>query len=216
VPDLATLKARIATDLRRVDLGADIGYAIADAVAQYQPRRFAFNQTRDNFDTIAGVDFYGARSAGETYITQPNMIPGDVAEIDAVTLTYAGSRWTLDPWSFERGEESAASTTTQGQPRAWSWFGQQLRLYPTPDTAYVMTLSYLRRIPAPTADGDDNAWTTDAEQLIRACAKKILFRDVLRAPMSAAAAEAAEREVLARLRRAARQLSTGSIAGSGM
>lgn len=207
--DLATLKSRIASDLRRSDLTTDIAYAIADAVAEYQGRRFAFNQTRDTFLTVAGTDFY---VSGE----DPEDIPDDIAELDTVSITVSGDTRPVYPASHALLERLISNTTSRGQPSAYAWYQNKLRLYPVPDAAYTITLSYLQKIDAPSSDGDSNAWTTEAETLIRACAKKILCRDVLRNQERAALAEAAEATVFRRLKREARQLETGDLQPSGI
>jgi hypothetical protein len=209
MPDLATLKSRIASDLHRSNLTAVIASAITDAIAEYQGRRFAFNQVRDTFLTVAGQEFYAEG-------TDPDDIPDDIAELDAVTATINGRRCRLDPWSFGEGETFSTMTTSLGQPTRFAWYAQQIRLYPIPDGAYTVTLSYLQRIAAPASDATSNAWTTEAEQLIRAAVKKSICRDYLRDQPGEAAAERAETQAFRRLKREALQLDTGALAPSGI
>lgn len=207
--NLSTLKARIAADLRRNDLTSDIGYAIADAVAEYQGSRFYFNQARDSFTTVAGTEFYESG-------TDPQDIPDDIAEVDSLTVTVNGRVYQMDKWAFGVSEWINSTSTSRGQPTNWAWYAQKVRLYPVPDNAYTVTISYLQKIAAPTADGDENAWTTEAEILIRSCAKKILYRDVLKNPARAAEAEAAEMNAKRRLKRETFQLDSGYLAASGI
>lgn len=209
MPSLAILKSRIATDLHRSDLTTAIASAVSDAIAEYQGRRFHFNQVRDTFVTVAGQEFYAEGS-------DPDDIPDDIAELDAVTATINGRRCKLHPRSFGASEQISTMTTARGQPTHFAWYAQQLRLYPIPDGVYTVTLSYLQRIGVPAADGDSNAWTTEAEQLIRAAAKKALCRDYLRDQEGESAAERAESAALRRLKREALQLDTGALAPSGI
>lgn len=202
---LGSLKARLASDFNRADLTDAIDGAIADAIAEYQSRRFHFNQARDTFETTADTEFYGT-----------DVIPADIAEIDALTVTVDGRRVRLIPWSFSVGEGvNAISSTATGHPLAWSWYAEQIRLYPIPDATYTVTISYLQKIDAPASDGASNAWTGEAERLIRACAAKIIWRDKVRNQAQAAASEAEEMRQLRKLRREANKLDTGCLAGSG-
>ncbi len=182
-----------------------VAYAIADAVAEYKGKRFAFNQARDTFDTTAGTEFYTT-----------SVIPADIGEIDSLTITVNGRRYQLDKWPFGYHERMSNMITSRGQPTAWSWYAQQIRLYPIPDATYTVTISYLQRIDLQALDADSSVWTTQAENLIRACAEKILYRDVIQNPAMYAAAQMAERDAYRRLMREAQQLDSGSLASSGM
>ncbi|MGL4559846.1 MAG: hypothetical protein ACRCV5_20305, partial [Afipia sp.] len=90
----------------------------------------------------------------------------------------------------------------------------QIRLYPIPDAVYTVTLSYLQKIAEPASDGDSNAWTEEAEELIRASAIRRLRRYDLRDYQGAAAAEAEESMHLRRLTKEARMLSVGPLVGA--
>lgn len=208
MPSLSTLKSRIASDLSRSDLTSQIANAIADAVAEYQVRRFWFNQARDTFITVAGTEFYVSGS-------DPEDIPTDIAEIDSLTVTQGTTKYTLDPIGFTAGETLSSNTSSRGRPLFFSWYAQQIRLYPVPDAEYTVTISYLQKIDIPGSDGSSNVWTTEAEALIRAAAKRYLFRDVLRNYQAASAAMEAEAVALRRLKRGSQQLETGSLMPSG-
>lgn len=190
---------RIAREIHRTDLATEVLEAIADSIADYQHVRFAFNQARDTFNTVAGTEYYTTSS-----------IPDDIAEIDALTVRVNGRDVKLPSWPYSVMERVQTTTNSQGQPQAWTWYAQQIRLYPIPDAAYTVTLSYLQKLPAP-ASGASNAWTTTAEQLIRASAKKRLCRDNLMDLQGAATAEAAEGQAFRRLMRESRQLNTGGL-----
>ena len=58
----ATLKARIADDLRRSDLDDQIGNAVLDAVKRWEGERFWFNEKRYRFFTVDGTETYAIPS----------------------------------------------------------------------------------------------------------------------------------------------------------
>lgn len=198
--DLATLKSRIASELHRSDLASTIAYAIGDAVQHYQSKPFVFNQARGTINTVAGTEYYDDLA--------------DIAAIDTISVTVNGRKVVLDAWSYAYMERIASTTSTRSQPWAWSWFGQEIRLYPVPDQVYALTVSYTQKIDVPSPDSASNVWTTEAEELIRHAAKKRICRDTTMDDGGAARAEAAEMEALARLNKNTNQLATGALRGS--
>lgn len=200
---LAILKARVADELNRNDLTNQIGYAVNDAIALYQTRRFRFNQTRATFSTTAGTEFYTT-----------SVIPTDIVEVDSLRITVNGRMVILDKWSYLQMDEIATTTNTRGQPRAWSWYANQIRLYPVPDATYTLTISYLQRIAAPASDTDSNVWTDEAASLIRHSAKRMIYSDVLMNQGDAAACAQSEGLEVRRHQREAEILTTGGLRGS--
>src|ERR1700676_5299494 len=59
---LGDMKARIADELARSDLGSQIATCINDAITVYQPHRLRFSESRDlcQFNTVIGQEFYTA------------------------------------------------------------------------------------------------------------------------------------------------------------
>ena len=198
--DLATLKSRIALDIHRSDLTAQIGYAIADAVTHYQSNPFEFLEAIETFSTVAGTEFYSDLD--------------DIGSIDEVKVTVNGRKVVLEPWTYGYMESISTTTNTQSQPWAWAWYAGQMRLYPVPDAAYTITVSFKKQYGVPSSDNDSNVWTTEAEALIRAAAKKRLYRDVMRDTEGAAMAESAENEALANLTSDTNRLASGPLRGS--
>lgn len=199
---MADLKDRIAREIHRSGMETEIGEAVSDAIKDYQTVRFAFNQTRDTFSTVAGTEFYA-----------DSIIPDDIAEVDSLTITVNGRDVTLPPWPFSVMERIQTTANSRGQPQAWCWYAEQIRLYPVPDAVYTVTVSYLQKLEEP-ASGSSNAWTDEAEQLIRHSAKKRLYRDVLMDANSAVASDGAESNAYRQLMRASRQLQTGGLVPS--
>ncbi len=195
---------RIADESLRTDMTNQIKLCIQDAIAHYEVERFWFNQFRDRtFTTVAGQEFYGAADQGDI----PNVL-----EFDAVTLSVGSTRWPLVKVSYVELEEWNADATIRGQPTHYAYWGQQIRLYPVPDGAYQIRLSGLFKLPLLTADADENAWSKDAEDLIRHRAKSILYSQYLRDDTNAARAAALEAAAHERLSAtAARRLAAGEI-----
>jgi len=84
--------------------------------------------------------------------------------------------------------------SVEGEPRVFAYFKENIRLYPIPDAVYTITLSYIYRLTALSADGDSNAWTTDAEELIRSGAKRRIALNYLESEVVAARFAVMERE----------------------
>lgn len=183
----AVMQARIADELTRSDLTTQIQKAILSAIKHYERVRFYFNASvTDTFSTVADQEYYG--SAANSKI--PNLVM-----IDALTVTSSSIKSRLENWPFEVIEGSQNSDIT-GQPTAFCYYAQQIRLYPIPDAVYTVTGSWLYRLTALSADGDTNAWTTDAEELIRNRASCDLLWRVIDNPERAQYFRMAEMEAL--------------------
>lgn len=196
--------ARVGDESLRPEMNGQVKLCIQDAIAHYEIERFWFNQFRDRtFATVAGQEFYSEPDHGD--------IPS-ILEFDAVTLTVGSARWPLTKAGYVQLEEWNADAAARGQPTHYAYWGQQIRLYPVPDSAYQVRLSGLFKLPALVADGDQNAWTQDAEELIRHRAKFLLYNQYLRDDANAARAAALEAAALARLTATtARRLAAGDI-----
>lgn len=200
MPALSVLKARIASELHRTDLSDDIAYAIADAVAHYKTRRFRFNQARSTFNVTSGTERYGT-----------SVIPSDIVQVDVLSVTVNGRKYVLREWSNETMERIASTTNTYGQPTAWAWYADEIRFYPIPDATYTVTIQYHKSLAVPSADSSSNAWTNEAEELIRNAAMRRLCMGKLRDPEGAQLAGTYEGEALARLLKEARMVDTGTL-----
>jgi hypothetical protein len=196
VADLAALKTKIASEIDRDDMTTEIAAAISTSIAYYRSSRFEFNELQASFSTVAQQ---------ESYTT--SVIPTDVGQIDSLRITVNGRLVVLKPVNFNRLQELATTTNGYGQPGYWAWFASKLFLFPTPDAIYSVLISYQQRKAAPANDADGTTvWTNAAEPLIRACAKKIIYRDVTKDPALFAAAQQAETEALQVLKNESMQL----------
>lgn len=208
-----TMKTRIADEIVRDDLSSQIANAVISAIAIWAPQRFGFNEKRYRLTTVASQEYYAmseltntdasALGTGETLL-----------EVDSFTLTYSGQPYSLlDCTQQWIDREQSASEFYTGQPAFFGIFSDQIRLAPIPDAAYVSTISGLAQLGTLSADSDTNAWMTEGEGLIRAQAKLILYRDIIRDMEGVSIAKDALAEAYEPLKRkAAAKTNTGRIA----
>lgn len=162
MPTLGDMKSRIADELARTDLATQTGQAIDSAIRYYERRRFWFNEARVTIPTVVGAEFYS-----------PAM-----TQIDGIAR--AGSwGWTLREVTPEWIDAMQSGTDT-GEPTDWAWFANQLRVYPIPSAVVSLVALGTAVLPALSSDTASNAWTTEAEDLIRARAKAYLYTNVIR------------------------------------
>jgi hypothetical protein len=169
--DYGTLQSRIADEIARSDLTSQIQGAIKDAIRHYERTRFYFNETTNNFNTVAGQEYYGAAALADI----PNMIA-----IDSMKIAVNGGDYTLRRYDFDHIEEISDPVTSSGDPDAYCYFNKQIRLYPIPNSAATITVAYHKRFSELSASGDTNPWVDDAEELIRTRAKRNLYLHVIR------------------------------------
>lgn len=195
---------RIADETLRSDMAIQIKLCIQEAIAHHEVERYWFNQFRDRtFDTIAGREFYDTTDLAD--------IPG-ILELDAITLTVGSARWPLERAGYVELERRNADGNARGQPTHYAYWGQTLRLYPVADGVYPVRLSGLFKLAPLAADGDQNAWTNEAEDLVRHRAKGIFYSQYLRDDANAARAVALESAARDRLSTSsARRLASGEI-----
>jgi hypothetical protein len=189
VTTFAAMKTRIVDDTLRGDLTASqLGNAINEAIELQEGERYAFNERRHRILTVTGQEYYDL--GAPTLLTSagaPVPLGETVLEIDSITNTVSNWPYPLHPRT-QQWFDQYAGPTYNGQPDSYTLYGQQLRLFPLPDGggpiggAYPIDISCLARLgPNPlSADADTNAWMTDGASIIRAQAKILLYRDLLR------------------------------------
>jgi hypothetical protein len=172
VTTLAIMKARIETELRRDDLTTQIADAITTAIGELEAERFYFNESRAvTFDTVALQEFYGA--ADSAFIPR-------ILKFDYAKTVIGGTVRTLDPETPERMEYLSQNGVSTGQPLAYCWYGEQIRLYPKPTEIYTIRFGALIKMSAPASDAEaDNPWMVKAEKLVRSYAKYEIYEHVL-------------------------------------
>jgi hypothetical protein len=168
---LGDLKARIADELARADLAPQIALAIEQAVEEAATHRFWFMETR-------GMTIPIAAGAG-AYVSDDLV---DLIEIDRLVLMVGTQRRTLRLMSDDELDRLNDGTAPVGEPYAYSRYGDQLRLYPTPTQNYTVRIDGLSKGSSLSLDTDNNFWTDyrKGERYIRALAKRQLLADVIR------------------------------------
>ena len=171
------MQTRIANELKRTDLTSEIKLAINDAINDYDGNRFWFNEERDAtaFTTVLGQEFYTVADAP---------VIASMRHIDTATVFVFNSRWVMHFRTPQYMEWQSVNPSWNAIPEDWSYYNETIRLYPIPNGAYPVYLSGTMQIaPTPlSSDNDSNVWTNEAEQLIRYCAKRKMFSDLLRDP----------------------------------
>lgn len=200
------LQTRIADELDRGDLTAQIKRAIVSAVKFHERRTFYFTETTFTFATVAQQEFYGAADA-PSIATSPN--------IERLNGNYSNSRTPLAKRDWQYIDDISVTATSLGQPMDWAYRDLRIRLYPVPDRAYTITAYNVPRLTELSSDSDSNAWTTDCEALIRARAKWDLVKNVIRGPEMAeeliGLRDEEEQELTALLAETRRRKATGMI-----
>jgi hypothetical protein len=170
----AVMQARIADELDRADLGSQIQNAIQDAIGFYERKYFYFtsNPQAFTFSTVAGQEYYG---------NADNPLILTVPDIYRLNGSFYGLRRPLHKRSWEYIDNISTLTTSRAQPVDWAYNGEEIRLYPIPDNAYVITAAADPRPARPAANNDAGVWMNDAEALIRTRAKLYLLKNVIRA-----------------------------------
>lgn len=164
------MKARISNELERSDLGSFIPDAIYDAIKTYERRRYWFNESRDlTFNTVAGQRIYTTSDAA--------WIPTTIT-IDHLFITVGGQRRCLSRRDAADIELLADNSALQGEPYCWAYWNKSIQLYPIPQQEYEIRAYAHIRLPQLVDDSDENAWTEEAEAMIRQAAKALLCSEV--------------------------------------
>jgi hypothetical protein len=163
------IQTRIADELHRTDLTAQIKLAIVSAVEHYERERFWFTESITTSVTT---------TIGQNYIAMPS----DMVNIDKIQITVGTSKYNLTRIGYDEWADKASTSTTSGQPTEYSVYQDRIYLFPTPGSAYTVTLSYVDRLTTLSGSSDANGWTNYAEELIRQRAKADILINQLRYP----------------------------------
>lgn len=177
-------QTRIANELSRSDLTAEIRLAILSAIAFYGKRRWFWNETSDTLTT----------TASQAYVS----LPSDFVDLDNLQITIGGSNRPLFIRTMDEITTWRANSST-GQPTDFTLYQNRIELFRTPDSTYSMPIKYIKSLTELSADADTNAWLTDGEELIRMHAKKDLYSNKIRDTRAAQDCQALEDSALYRL-----------------
>lgn len=102
-------------------------------------RRWEWLQASFTAPTVVGQNVYSLNAIS----------PGDIRNLDAIwTVDASKLQYTLNylqPLKLLDLQQNQPTTTT-GAPQAWSVWGGNLLLYPTPDAVYTLTVAYTKKI----------------------------------------------------------------------
>jgi hypothetical protein len=211
---LGDLKSRIASDIGRSDLATEIAEAVTQAYDEVKHREFFFNQTRDfTFSTVADQYQYGS-SVTDT-INGESIALTDFWNIRQVWLDVSNRRRHLDFVTYEAMEHRIDGSQASGEPYDWSWFSEEMWLYPVPNIVYTVRVAGHYNLPLPSNDTNTNDWITHAGQYLRESAKEILYQTRINSPDRLKLAVAGKTKTLTILknktfRKAQRTTITGS------
>ena len=176
-------QTRIANELNRTNLTAEIKLAILSAIEYYGKRRWWFNEESTTLVTVSSTAYVA--------------LPSDFIEMDKLEITTT-STLPLNQTTINDMLEWR-STTSTGEPSDYCLYQNRIELYPTPDAVYSLPIHYIKSLTVLAADTDTNLWLTDMEELVRLHAKKDLYANKIRDTNSAKDMQALEDSVLLRL-----------------
>ena len=160
--------------------------AIQTAIAKWEREPFYFNQAYTTSDVGPGTPFFTTVKGQEIYTATDGPLMATAPETTLLHVLVGANRYPMTPRTWGYIDQISTNPAVTGQPIEWAYYAAQIRLYPIPDAAYPVTAVQTLRQVALGADGDTNAWTTDAYDLIRSEAKLVLAREVLFDDMLAA------------------------------
>ena len=176
MPTRDDLAAEIADDIDDTtgEYAGQIVRAILAAQRYCERSTYYFNETRDQtFQTVQGQEWYGASANANipTLVNIDALFRADPAD-NVIEMRR------VSPRELEVLSDNSASI---GEPYCWTYFGQRIRIYPIPDRAYTIRMQIgPYRLGPLTSGTDENAWLTEAYDLIKARAKYIIHKDTLK------------------------------------
>jgi len=158
--------------------------AIVSAIEHYERQQMWFNE-RINLNLVC--------TSGSPVIVPP----ADILMIRKLQYDQSSTqRLALDQIDYQDWADMSYTASTTGQPTSFAYYNDQILLYPTPNAAYSMVLSYIARLPKLIANTDRNGWTDTCEALIRNRAKWDIFDNLLYMPDHAKRAKQHEFDAL--------------------
>lgn len=191
---LAELKTRIILETNRDDMGVggDLETALANAISRsiehYAGELFWFNRKSGTTPTVAAT----ATAALPTGMRVPLTVSYDQVPLLKVDLG------------------DIQHLTATGRPSHWAENEGAIQLYPVPDAVYTLSVQGIADLGVPVTS---NEWTTEAEDLIAARTRFLLFRDIFRDREGVQFAAQAEGEALSRLRSETRRRAVTPLRG---
>lgn len=167
------MELRIAAEMDLGDHLVEVRDAIHTAIDTYRNEAFLWNETRSEWTTSAGQTYY---TAGES--VADGAVPSDIQWVQDMKVRVSGNTYQVQHRNFWELNQDQVSTDDTGDPRYWSWHGNAIRLYPTPDAAYPIEFAYIRDVSADSGPTAGESWFTRGELMIRSKAKSLLHAHV--------------------------------------
>ena len=171
-----TMQTRIANELDRDDLTAEIKDAILSAIVFYEREPWWFLETQTppaTLQTAANSEFVD--------------LPADYLQgFDDLQITVNDDTYPLQRRTHQYINEISEDDDHTGYPTIYAIYSDKIQLYPIPNGVFPLTPSYPKQLTALSADSDSNAWTTHAEELIRQRAKADVRINVIGEPTTIA------------------------------
>ena len=196
------LQNSIQQDLRnRTDLNAIVLVEVPHRVSYYQTYPFTPQEATDtSITTVIGTSTYA--------------LPSTIIEVTGVWFNYSGTQWLpleKRPIEFINTIDSIVPPT-QSLPGLYALYQEQIRFYPTPNTANTVKINCTKKVDAPVAGADSNFWTNDAFDLIRHAVVEVMAKNYLHDyELAGRAAEDKETELSNLLARAGQLRTLGQI-----
>lgn len=175
---------RIANEINRSNLTAEIKLAILSAIEYYKKRRWPWNEYSDTLTCVTDTEYVA--------------LPSDFVDLDKLQITVGGQKRPLFSRDYSQIVDWRANSSS-GEPTDFALWQNRIELYRVPNDTYTLTIHYVRSLTALSDDADENAWLTDAEELIRLHAKKDLYANRIRDTRAAQDMQALEDSALFRL-----------------
>ena len=180
--DFQTMQDRIAREIKDPAATVEIQEAIVTAIDAYTDQHHFFGEGRTTFTTRAGEEYYP--------------LPPDFVH-EVVVKKLIGNVFVEMPRrSFSSIDLRQVDKTTTSEPFEFAVWEENFRLYPRPDSAIEIHVSYYRAQTGLLEPRDKNDWLTKAEALIRSRAKWEIFTHVIYDIQKAAVMAQAENRAL--------------------
>jgi hypothetical protein len=156
--------------------------AIQSAISKWEREPFWFNEMYDNilynqplFYAVPEQEFYSATSS-------PVAVPefASIPKISKVSVMVNDNRYVMNPRTWSYIEDISVNPSVHSEfPIDYSYYAGIMRLYPIPAEQVPLSVTFNQYLTPLLVDGDSNAWTTTAYDLIRTTAKMLLAQEVL-------------------------------------
>lgn len=198
------LQAKIASDIKRGNLGTQIQDAILAAISHYKRREFWFLQEEKTTLTTTASEY---------------ALPSDFLDFRTkhpVWLQHAGSTsgHPLTKRSYNWIKDRTIGIVTTARPLDWAYYENAIHVYPFGLAGDTLSILYQKLLPELSASGDENAWTDHGFELIRARAKWDLYLHTIQNGAMAGEMKRAELEALSEVLRGNQNVGSGEVKAS--